>query len=869
MAAPLYQGTSPLFEAGGASGDSALVSGAAPMVPPPVPSAGYNVNVISPHDGQVYSVDASMVSQAQAQGYRVEESSAEAARKWAAENKGLGGAAKAAFLEFGDALTFGAYKPVIGAAAKAGIIDPYALAKWEALKHEHQAAALAGTAAGFGTQMLVGGGLLEGIGKAGAAAEGAVLGTKAAGAAEAAAEGMAGAEMAYRTAALGGTAAETATAAARAPGFLRTVAAGAARMGVENAAMTAPKAFAEAVTGDPDRAAETLLYGSALGAGFGAGFGALGYLGKRLGGSIASKLVGKGPAPGEPGSIAAAEAEKIAIPGVDTPKGYLARKADELANMQTFRAMASNHASLKKIIKDEGIQASEVGLFARANGIGKRIGESAEDYAARVGAFVDDTGAQIGAFWRQPALADKTFETGKALTRIEGMLADLRRNPAYKDIADALESKWVTAFREGAAANEGKLGFEVAQEWRAGLDDLAYREARAESPVLRELKQIRRIFNDEIVSQAEDAAKDAAPGFLADLRALNTKYRYGSAIRGGVDDFVKREATNRVLSPTDNLWGAAGGAAMAGFAGGPAGIVAGVAGAVAHHVIRTEGNAVLAAVADGVATGRGLRVLETSFAGHYDKLQRIPVALKAMGEGRRLSPIATEPATLNVITHLLASDDGPTRIEKPADAMKFADGLAKLSANPTEMSRRLAQMSSAVSADAPAVAAAAQAKATQVASFILAARPTSPEIMSPFAREVWKPSDTALRDFHVKVKTALDPYEAIRALEDKTLSAAHIDALQMTAPKLYQEFVRRVADFAATPEASPIPYAYRLKLSMLTGAPLDRSVANLMGYQETFHGPDLAEQAERGGGAGNPAGELAKSAGTDVGRVSG
>jgi hypothetical protein len=152
MAAPLYQGTSPLFEAGGASGDSALVSGAAPAMPPPVPSAGYNVNVISPHDGKTYSVDASMVQQAQAQGYRVEESSAEAARKWTAANAGLGGAAKAAFLEFGDALTFGAYKPLVGAAAKAGIIDPFALAKWEALKHEHAAAAFAGTAAGFGTQ---------------------------------------------------------------------------------------------------------------------------------------------------------------------------------------------------------------------------------------------------------------------------------------------------------------------------------------------------------------------------------------------------------------------------------------------------------------------------------------------------------------------------------------------------------------------------------------------------------------------------------------------------------------------------------------------------------------------------------------------
>lgn len=829
---------------------------------------GYDQTVVDPETGKAYTVDASYLPQLQAKGWRLDTPEEAAHRKWVEANKGLAGAAKAAFLEFGDALTFGAYKPIIGAVAKSGLtiggqqFDPYALAHWEALKHEHAAAATLGTVAGFGAQMVALPGVLGAVGKLGGAAEGAVLGTKGAQAGELALKGATGAEMAYRTAAAGGTLAEAAAASSAVPGFLRTVGAGAARMAVEGGALAAPKAMTEAILGDPDRAAETFLHGVALGGVFGAGFGAVGYLGKKSAGGIASKVFAKGEQEG--GELAAAEAEKAFQPGVDGPKGWVGRKVEEAADMQAFRAMANNHASLKKIIKSDGIKAADVGRFVREQGLVRRIGEGAEDYAQRISGFVDATGAEVGAFWKQPALEGKAFDTAKASTRIDGLLAELRTNPAYRPLADSLENQWVHDFKVLADANGGKLDFAVAHQWRAGLDDIAYREARSMGPLVKELREVRRIFNSELVSQAESAAKEASPGFLKDLQALNRKYRYGTAIKGGTDDYVGREATNRVLSPTDNLWGAAAAAGGAAIGGGPAAMLAGAAGAIAHHVVRTEGNAVAAAALDGIATGRGLRVLENSFAGHFTRLQRIPAALQAMGEGRRLPAEAREAAGVSVIQRLLTADDAPTRIESPKDSVRFADGLAKLANNPPEMSARLEVMTGAISKDAPDVAQAAALKASQISQYIMAARPTSPDVMSPFAREVWKPSEMQMAEFHAKVKTALDPYEAIRALEDKTLNPAHMDALQATAPKLYQEFVRRVADFATTPEAAPIPYAYRLKLSMLIGAPLDRSVANLMGYQDVFSQPDLAKQAEKA--ALKPPGDDALG---DVARVSG
>jgi hypothetical protein len=841
------------------------VDKAAVTAPPPgaAPAlAGREVRVVNA-EGKHFTVDASYLPKLKAEGYHEATAQDLAVKKHVDENAGLSGALDVGGEAFLDAVTFGVWGKArdwerkTGGLDGPGAVDPFAMAKWAALKHEHQTASTVGTLGGLGASMVVGGPLFKAAAKLGGAAEAAVLGTKGVAAAEAVSQGAVRAEYAYRLAEAGATAAEVAGAQA-VPGFLRTVAAGATRTAVEGAVLAAPGAMTEAILGDPDRAAEALLFGAGVGGALGAGMAGLGYVGKRIGSGIARRLSG-----GEGGAVAAAEAEKATIAGVDSPsKSWVSKQADDLANKQAFRAMANNSASLGKIIKDEAIQATEVGAFARENALVRKIGESAEDYAQRIGAFNSAAGAEIGAFWKQPALAGSAMDAAPVLGRVEAMMAKLRGTPGFEDIAASLESKWVASFRRESGALGGKVDFATAHEWRQALDDLAYREARAASPFVKELRAVRAIYSEEMVSQAEAAAKSVSPGFAADLKALNRKYRYSSAIKGGVDDYVMREAKNRVLSPTDNLWGAAGGIAGA-MMGGPVGILAAGASAIGHHLVRTEGNAVAAAVLDGIATGRGLRVLESSFAGHFDRLQRIPTALRAMGEGR-IS--ALEPRLMSggsVISRLLSDTGDPPKLSKPADAVKFADGLATLANRPEEMSARIMDLTGAVSADAPAVAQSATLKAGQIATYILAARPVSPEVSSPFARDVWKPSDQQMRDFHTKVKTALDPYEAIHALEDKTLSAAHMDALQATAPKMYAEFVRRVGEFAASPEAAPIPYAYRLKLSMLTGAPLDRTVANLAGFQAVFQGEDLAAKAS-GGAPKVPEGVV-----TDVDRISG
>jgi hypothetical protein len=83
------------------------------------------------------------------------------------------------------------------------------------------------------------------------------------------------------------------------------------------------------------------------------------------------------------------------------------------------------------------------------------------------------------------------------------------------------------------------------------------------------------------------------------------------------------------------------------------------------------------------------------------------------------------------------------------------------------------------------------------------------------------------------------------------------------APRLYEEMVKRVMEYGASGKAKPLPYAQRVKLSQLTGAPLDRSLAQLAGYQESFSSPHATEETRA-----NAAKLKAPNMTTDVQRVS-
>lgn len=283
---------------------------------------------VTGQDGSVRNVSGSELIDAMRQGFMPETPRQAAVREYVDENKGIGGAAKVALGQFADEALFSVPETIFDLTA-----DPLEVAKKEALKKEHALTnALAGVA-GFGASLFYGGPVFKAATTAGRFAERTALGIGEEAILRTAAEreGTAlGEAFATREAAanlpkgiLTGTAGEQAfqkmssqavanfeqqalkerlvaagfpasQADYAAAGLIRRTAAAAANMGVQAGVIAAPKTITEALLGDPEKAAEHLLYtvgaGAALG-GFGSLGGSLAKAAKNVAGQIEDQAV--------------------------------------------------------------------------------------------------------------------------------------------------------------------------------------------------------------------------------------------------------------------------------------------------------------------------------------------------------------------------------------------------------------------------------------------------------------------------------------------------------------------------------------------------------------------------------------------------
>lgn len=200
--------------------------------------SGSRVQVLSP-DGELGSVPSENVADAIRQGYRVETPSQAAVRQYVDDNQGLKGALKVGLGQAADEAALGLPELVFKHKG-----DPLEVAKWEALKKEHELANNLGGIAGFGASLFTGAPLWKGAAKAGESvaahlAEKAVV--------------AAGEELGKRTAQ------------SAAASVLRNMAAKGAGAATEGAIASMPHAITETALGDPEAAAETLVAGAGIG----------------------------------------------------------------------------------------------------------------------------------------------------------------------------------------------------------------------------------------------------------------------------------------------------------------------------------------------------------------------------------------------------------------------------------------------------------------------------------------------------------------------------------------------------------------------------------------------------------------------------
>lgn len=813
-AAPIFNPNAPIYGGEG-------VSGATPLAPSPYAAlggpqlTGQRVNVVAPN-GETVSIDLAELGAARERGFTVETADRAGIRKYVDENKGLSGAAKVALRGFLDEATFGVGDVLIDANR-----DPYELAKWQALKADHDVANIAGRVGGFGASLLYGGELFGAASKAGGAAA-RVLGRGAVDAVEHAAGRAVAAELAYRAPTL------AANEAIKVGGGLASkILQSAGDFAAQGAVLSSPKAMAQLITGDPDRAAETWLWGAAGGA-------ALGGIG-----GAASTLLRRGVQP--------VAAEALATVGNVPVGGFREKVAGKIRNYADDQVISSLGAIKKyttQIEKLPGGKHEAASVLAKYD-LMPKLGEAGDAFAARVDdTALDPVGKEIGQVFKD-ATADggkvSVSEVAQALR--ERVLAPLLEGPeavGNESLARRVGG-FINSF-ERKASQTGEMTLEEAHNFRKVIDKRINWKDVSKVDYNGALADVRRELTSIVLERAEQVS---GPEAVERLQALNREYRVLAIASDAAHDAAARGLANRRHSLTDYFGNLIGGIVGGAIGGGAGSAIGAYVGGEANNLLRRYAPTYMARGAYGAANmleGRGLVALEEAFANHNGQLAHIPKALEAMSAGKvaERAPLR-DTLGVNVLTRFLEADGA--QVDDKKGLMQFADRLASLASDPANMQQRIAEAIADVQDDAPEVAAVAGAKMAQAAQYLDSVAPKPPSLPGPFSPQTaWQPSNAQVKDFKTRVKTALDPYHAIDALMDGSLTRAHVETLQVLAPRLYEEMVRRVMEFGASGKAKPMPYAQRLRLSMLTGAPLDRSIAQLAGYQQTFQSAHATEE---------------------------
>lgn len=157
--------------------------------------------------------------------------------------------------------------------------------------------------------------------------------------------------------------------------LFRKTAAAAANYAAQGAALSAPQAMAQAAFGDPQQAAETLLWGFGAGTALGAGAELLGSAARGAAGAARGALLGTG----EEGAA----------------QGVLSSAADKWANEQALRSAGAQKAQMKKLgesgQQELGNKLHEIGLeggMSRTD-IGDLVAEKREEAGQKIGETID------------------------------------------------------------------------------------------------------------------------------------------------------------------------------------------------------------------------------------------------------------------------------------------------------------------------------------------------------------------------------------------------------------------------------------------------------------------------------------------------
>lgn len=755
--------------------DEPLEPAPAPEPEAPVPAAPAGPQKLIGPDGLAYTVPPESVETALKNGWRTAESIDE--EKAAAHEQAIQNRLATKENERG----WGAWHR-FGNEALAGVpdlVDEYKNAQSpfgqeeNAVEHEaeerftkeHKAEAYGEKAAGFAASLL----LTGGVGTAGAMVERTVL------------------EGAEQT-------------------LARKVAASAAKVAAEGAIYASPQAAVQATYGDPERAAETMLWGIGLGAVLGGG-----------------------------GKLAGAGAKAVA-------EGGSAKIADILSHKQPDGVSVLDRVA-GDIFGIKGSQAKRLGAdgMARVVEAGDREGLLALDPAKRVAAIEaaqEDAGSKIGAYRME---ADELVATDKKFTdmapKAHVAAADIEKaiyeqNPALHTPIHRANASYANDILDTVRSYAGKDTFESLQ---------AAREA--------------------IRSKKSDALKKSVQAEITDLADEYVKKHMDDAMQRIFESGGMKDKFADYMVQKERYW-AMGQLLQAAEAQKPSGILPHGLGGFgdmmrlsAHASVGSPGTGLL-----HIAGHHALKAFTSNKWGLFGKsvsflrgAAKDPAALPFIGglmakEGTEAltSHIETLPGVLSgakkVAGHT-AKDVGKDYVEDligPTTGLTKQQQYDRLVATITQASvdssvtaDRVGHVANMFSGTNVQLASLVAQKKLNAIAYLQSQIPKNPNPARAFQENNWRPSPQQRRDFMAKVEIASNPMVVWQHYQEGRLTKVDRDTLMAVYPRIYQEMVAKIEAESRNPRGPKLAGDKVAQLDMFTGGMLG-SARNLPAIQQAL-----------------------------------
>ncbi len=633
-----------------------------------------------------------------------------------------------------------------------------------------------------------------------------------------------------------------------------------AELATQGAVLASPQALVQASFGDPQKAAETLLWGIGAGAVLGGG----------------SEL------------LAAAGQGALERVGEKLGEGGVQGALEKFASDRTAKAIGAERSQLNKLAPE---RVRELTDFAHEEGL-IRPGMSRADVGAAIDAAHAKYGAQIGdtlgkldtLITKGTASEDlvskgiRPGEIGDAI--MQALDTPEMRMPMNADQRAALDTVVKSAHLIPSTQVNGRevVSFDDAQKfvsslrrkWVASiskdLNDGGLRGIETVTPLDQMKSAAYRVARDAVHAAGDRVALAAdEPALVGELARAKTSYAKLAELDKWAATVEKQAAGNRAIGLTDWISMGQGpaahvgmglGAAIGGFAGGlPGAAVGGSAGKIAGGLLdflgkkwgEDKGLVLLSALAKRAAK-EGPEVFSAVLAAESQKrlaatmsdVQGAVRRLAVSGLQRVRAPDHPHMATLLGTTSGLTSDQAYDKLGRH---------LTALAASPDALAQSAAAVTAPLATTAPEVALATQQKIAQAVTYLHQALPKPDGPAAPFAPQTWSPAPADKLAFHDRAEIVANPMAAMRHVEQGTLSPAHVEALAAVYPTVYAMMKQEILEFHAKHPDVLLPIAERQSIATFLGTPLGTMDAHVGALQQGYAGAPASGGPGGGGGA--------------------